>query len=104
MTEAQIREQQAREFLLKSVLSIGTLIIAGGVTFIILFWEVPEKNEIIFGTILGFVFGNMVGPVWRQFFAGADAETKAATDKQADTLKAAVDKLPASAPTTEETR
>lgn len=103
MTEAQIREQQAREFILKAILSIGTLIVAGGVTFVLLFRELPTKNEIIFGTIIGFVFGNMVGPVWRQFFAGLDADAKAETAKQADTLKTAVEKFPTHS-STEETR
>lgn len=103
MTEAQIREQQVREFILRSIMAVGTLVIAGLIVGVLLFKDIPTKNEIILGTVIGFVFGNMVGPIYRQFFAGLDADAKAVTDKQADTLKAAVDRLP-SAPMNEETR
>lgn len=103
MTDAQIREQQVRELILRAVMAVGTLIIAGLIVGVLLFRNIPEKNEIILGTVIGFVFGNMVGPIYRQFFAGLDADAKVTADKQADALKSAVDKLP-TAPMTEETR
>lgn len=50
----------------------GSIIIAGIVVITLLYHEMPEKNEVTLGMVLGFVFGNMVGPVFRKLFGGPD--------------------------------
>ena len=92
------RTQTEREFWLSAILAIGTFTLVAIITIVVLLKEIPARNEILIGTVLGFIFGNMTGPVFRKFFAGPDAQTSAATDKHVETLKSAVDKLPPSAP------
>lgn len=65
---------------------------------VLFFVEIPERNEILLGTVVGFLFGNMVGPVYRKVFGGMDAETRRAQDAQGAALSAAVEGLAASSP------
>jgi xanthosine utilization system XapX-like protein len=92
--------QEREDRFIERVLAIGAMVGANLTLFSLLHWAIPDKNEVVFGTVIGFVFGNMVGPVYRKVFGGADTASRAAQVAQTETLKSAVDKL-GSSPTTD---
>lgn len=92
------RRQDKEDQITARILAVFASCIAAFTVGILFFVEIPQRNEILLGTVIGFVFGNMVGPVFRKVFGGMDAETRRAQDVQGDTLSAAVSGLAASSP------
>jgi len=80
------------------ILAVGAVGIAGFLVAALIFFDIPSKNEILLGTVVGFVFGNMVGPVYRKVFGGLDPESRKAQVAQGEALSTAVASLATSAP------
>ncbi len=93
MTDETPQDREDR--ITQRILAIGALIIAGGIGLALMLKEIPEKNEVILGTVVGFLFGNMIGPVYRKVFGGADPETRKVQAAQNDTLSKTIDRLAA---------
>lgn len=84
--------QDREDRITQRILAIGCLAICVLIVGVLLWREIPSKNEILLGTVVGFIFGNMVGPVYRKMFGGPDAGTRQQTQAQTDVLKTAVEK------------
>lgn len=91
MTEEHPQDRDDR--FIERVLAIGTFLLACAVTVIVLLKDIPSKNEMVFGTILGFVFGNMVGPVFRKAFGGPDSATRKQQSDSTAALSGAIEKI-----------
>lgn len=83
MTEKQDKSDR----LTQRVLSIGTLVLCSVIVLVLLIKEVPPKNEMLIGTAIGFIFGNMVGPVYRMIFGGPDVNTQKVAEASSDAIK-----------------
>lgn len=79
--------------LTERILAIGTVTLVTIITLCLLVKEIPAKNEVLLGTLVGFIFGNMAGPVYRKIFGGADTSTQKAQTQAATALQTAVDKI-----------
>lgn len=98
MAENQHESPQDREDrITQRVLAVSCMGLCAVIVLILLLREIPTKNEILLGTVVGFIFGNMVGPVFRKVFGGPDAGTRQAVSAQNDVLKTAVAAASASA-------
>lgn len=84
--------QDREDRITQRILAIGCLVICAVIVVALLFREIPDKNEIMIGTVVGFIFGNMVGPVYRKMFGGPDAGTRQQNQAQNEVLKTAVEK------------
>lgn len=89
--------QDREDRITQRVLAVGCMGLCIGIVVILLLREIPTKNEILLGTVVGFIFGNMVGPVFRKVFGGPDAGTRQAVAAQNDVLKTAVNAASSSA-------
>lgn len=84
--------QDREDRITQRILAIGCLAMCILIVGMLLWRNIPDKNEILLGTVVGFIFGNMVGPVYRKMFGGPDAGTRQQTQAQSDVLKTAVEK------------
>lgn len=72
---------------LVTILATGSLAIAAVIVIFLLIKPIPDRNETLVGTIIGFIFGNMIGPVFRTMFnQQQDDASKRVTDKALDAL------------------
>lgn len=79
-------------------LAMGTMVLATAIVLVLSFRRIPGENEILLGTVVGFVFGNMVGPVYRKVFGGMDPEARKSQIAQNQNLKQAMQTIAASPP------
>lgn len=68
--------QDREDRISQRILAIFTVVLTGVIAMTLLFRGVPSENEILIGTVVGFIFGNMTGPVFRKIFGGPDAGTR----------------------------
>jgi len=82
--------QDREDRIVQRVLAFATVAIVAFVVVILMFKEIPNKNEVMIGTVIGFIFGNMAGPIFRKIFGGPDSGTRQAVAASNDVLKTAV--------------
>lgn len=82
--------QDREDRITQRVLAFGTLILTGGISGALIFREIPPSNETLLGTVVGFIFGNMTGPVFRKIFGGPDTGTRQAVSETNDLVKSVV--------------
>jgi hypothetical protein len=94
-------KQDREDRITARILSVGALGISAFLVVVLMFRGIPSQNEILLGTVVGFIFGNMVGPVFRKAFGGIDSDTRKAQVAQGEALSSAVSGLASSAPMTD---
>ena len=85
--------EDKEELLTERILGLIVTSLVAAVTLVLLFHEIPKTNEVLLGTLLGFIFGNMAGPVYRKFFGGPDTGSQKAATAASNALQSAVDKI-----------
>lgn len=90
MTLGHESPQDREDRITQRILAISCMALCALIVLILLLRDIPTKNEILLGTVVGFIFGNMVGPVFRKVFGGPDTGTRQAVAAQNDVLKSAV--------------
>lgn len=69
-------------------LAIAAAAICALIVIALLFWPIPARNETLLGTVVGFIFGNMVGPVYRAVFGAPDEGSREVANRAVDALAA----------------
>lgn len=93
--------QDREDRLMARILAVGSLTMCGFLLVALVTLDLPDKNEAMLGTVVGFIFGNMVGPVFRKAFGGVDADSRRVQVAQGEALDKAVASLATSAPITD---
>lgn len=73
------------------------MLLCSAIVLLLLFRNIPTRNEVLIGTVVGFIFGNMIGPVFRSAFGGPDSGTRQNAAAQSEVLKSAVNAATAAA-------
>jgi hypothetical protein len=75
-----VTEETDDDHLLRRCIAFGVIALVALTLYALLFHDIPERNETTLGVVIGFVFGNMVGPMFRAMF-GANDENRELANK-----------------------